>query len=277
MSLTEWHSPRVERIGGFARSFLDTFRSAHVPFLAGSIAYAAFISLLPVLVLATQVAGILGGEAFVETVVGLTEAYLSPTGQDLLANSLREATAQAGLSALSVGVLLWASLRLFRALDLAFSLLYGTAESSDLADRLFDGAVVMTAMALALCGTVLAAVLYALVPAVPYPNVVDKLLLVAYLTAVLLPVYYVFPDRDLSIGEVLPGTVVAAVGWTLLETGFQVYVSLSNSAELYGVIGGVILLVTWLYFGALTVLLGATVNVALAEGVRHGAVDPTPQ
>lgn len=276
MSLSNWRSRRVERTVGFVQSFVGTFRSAHVPFLAGSIAYAAFVSLLPLLVLAVIVAGLVGGESFVETIVGLAETYLSPTGQALLASSLEQATAQTGLSLLSVVVLLWAIVRLFRALDLAFSLLYGTTGSSDVLGQVVDGVVVLTAMLLAIAGTVLATVLFALVPALPYPGAVDKVLLVGFLTVALVPIYWVFPDRPLSIDEVLPGTVVAAVGWTVLEAGFQVYVGMSSAAELYGVIGGVILLVTWLYFGALTLLLGATVNVVLAEGVRPGSVDPSP-
>lgn len=261
---------------GFLRSFVAIFRSAHVPFLAGSIAYAAFISLLPMLVLAVLIAGVLGGDAFVGAVVGLTEAYLSPTGQDVLGDSLRQATAQVGLSLLSFVVLLWATLRLFRALDLAFSLLYDTVDETSLLSQLVDGVVVLLAMVLAFAGTLLATALIAFAPEIPTPYLTDKVVLVAFLTMTLLPVYYVFPDRDLSLRAVLPGTVLAAIGWTLLGSGFQAYVQLSSTAELYGVVGGIILLVTWLYFGALILLVGATVNVVLTEGIRPDRIDRPP-
>lgn len=277
MALTESARTRVERTVGFARALVETFRVAHVPFLAASIAYAAFVSLLPLLVLATLIASAIGGEAFVAAVMDLAGTYLSPTGQDVIVDTLERATARTSLSLLSLAVLLWAALRLFRGLDLAFSLLYGTTGESTLVGQLVDGVVVLGAMSLAVAGTVVAGVLVTLVPDVPAVGALDEFVLLGFLTATLLPIFYVFPDRPLSLGEVLPGAVVAAVGWTVLEAGFRFYVGLTSTAEIYGVVGGVILLVTWLYFGALAVLLGATVNVVLTEGVRPEPVDPRPR
>lgn len=275
MALSERSSRHVEWAVGFLQALVATFRSAHVPFLAGSIAYAAFVSLLPLLVLAVLVASAVGGEAFVDVVLGLTEAYLSPTGQDLVAGTVEQATAQTGLSVLSVAVLLWATLRLFRSLDLAFSLIYGTEERADFASQLVDGVTVLVAMGLAAGGIAATLALVTLLPDLPRVYVVEKLVLVGFLTVALFPLYYVFPDRSLSLDEVLPGTIVAAAGWTLLEIGFEVYVGLSSASELYGVVGGVILLITWLYFGAVTVLLGATVNVVLFQGSPSGP-EPVP-
>lgn len=68
--------------------------------------------------------------------------------------------------------------------------------------------------------------------------------------------------------------MVAVVGWTLLEVGFEIYVRMSSTAELYGVVG-IILLVTWLYVGALVVLFGATVNAVVTQGSPTGDGVPT--
>lgn len=276
MSLREPTVAQVRRTVGFVRRLVETFRAAHVPFLAGSIAYAAFVSLLPLLVLVVLLASAVGGEEFATAVIDLTETYLSPTGQTVIAETLERATARTGLSILSLAVLVWATLRLFRGLDLAFSLLYGTADDADFVGQVVDGIVVLSAMALAISGTVLASVLIALAPNLPYAGVLDKLLLVGFLTVTLLPIFYVFPDRPLTVGDVLPGTVVTAVGWTALQAGFTFYVGLSSTAEIYGVVGGIILLVTWLYFGALAMLVGATVNVVLTEGIQPGLIDSSP-
>ena len=270
MALSELATGRAGRTVSFLQAIAATFRTAHVSFLAASIAYSAFVSLLPLLVLLTMAASVFGGEAVVQTLLDVTATYLSPTGQRLVVGTVERAAAGTGLSVLSVLVLSWASMRLFRALDLAFSLLYGTADRTGLARQLIDGTIVLAAMLLAFAGTVVAAVLVALVPALPWLHLLQPIALVVFLTVALLPLYYVFPDRPLSVREVLPGAVVAAVGWTLLEFGFAVYVRLSSTAELYGVVGGIILLVTWLYFGALAVLLGATVNVVVSQGSPTG-------
>jgi hypothetical protein len=78
-----------------------------------------------------------------------------------------------------------------------------------------------------------------------------------------LPLYSVFPDPRVGPVEALPGAVTAALGWTLLGAGFSVYVDLAVGVVLYGVLGGIFLLVTFLYFGALIVVAGAVINVTL--------------
>jgi membrane protein len=132
---------------------------------------------------------------------------------------------------------------------------------AELFDRLADPRAAATRWYAdsALAGVALAFVEFS----IPYPTLVGTVILLLGLTVGLLPIYYVLTPTDTSIGDVLPGTVLAAVGWAVLQSVFQVYVSLSSTAELYGVIGAVILFITWLYFGSLVVLLGATVNVVL--------------
>ncbi len=275
MALSETATRRVRRTVGISRAIVDTFRSAHVPFLAASIAYAAFVSLIPLLVLLALIATAIGGEALAASIVELTASYLSPAGQDLLAETLDRARAQTGLSVLSAIVLLWATLRLFRSLDLAFSLLYGTDEQMRFVQQLLDGVLVLGAMLVAFAGTVGVTVLLALLPPIPHSEFLSTIALVGFLTVTLFPLYYVFPDRPVTVRDVLPGTVVAALGWTALEVGFGLYVQLSSTNELYGVIGGVILVITWLYFGALIVLLGATINVVVG-GYHSRDVDDIP-
>jgi membrane protein len=75
--------------------------------------------------------------------------------------------------------------------------------------------------------------------------------------------YYLFPDVDHEPRDVLPGTVLAAVGWTLLQVGFQVYASLGG--EDGNLIASILLFVTWLYFTGVVLLLGATYNAVSLE------------
>jgi YihY family inner membrane protein len=88
--------------------------------------------------------------------------------------------------------------------------------------------------------------------------------LLAGLTAVFLPLYYYLPGTGLAVRDALPGAVLAAVGWVALQAGFQVYAAGATQFSLYGVIGGILLLVTWFYFAAILILAGATVNYVLA-------------
>jgi len=89
--------------------------------------------------------------------------------------------------------------------------------------------------------------------------------LVPILVVACFPIYYLFPDTTLTVREALPGAVFAAVGWTLLTTGSQ----------LYGVIGGVLLLVTWVYFAGQLLLVGASLNAVLS-GVQDRQLQQVP-
>jgi len=47
--------------------------------------------------------------------------------------------------------------------------------------------------------------------------------------------------------------VFAAVGWTVLQIGFQLYASNAGQYEAYGAVGAVLLFVTWLYFAGIII------------------------
>lgn len=264
-----WAYPRrVDDAISLVQTVFDEMRAKDVPFMAGSIAYSAFVSLLPLLLLALLVASVLGGELMVTYVMGITGAYLSPTGQSLLTNAITRAAGRTGLSIISVVVLVWGVLKVFRGLDTAFSTLYETHSDNDFLNQIQDGIIVLIAMGAALLAVIVAAAVFALFPRLPFMRVWNPLLLIVGLTIAFLPIYFVFPDTEVSVREVLPGAVVAAVGWTGLEAIFGLYVAYSSTAELYGVVGGVVLLITWLYFGALVLLIGAVTNVVLSGRAR---------
>ncbi|GAB3699091.1 hypothetical protein GCM10028858_12780 [Halorubrum pallidum] len=231
--------------------------------MAGSIAYSAFVSLLPLVLLLVIAASVVGGESLAGRVRSATGSYLSPTGQSLLADSISQAGSQTGLSVLGIVVLLWGVFRVLRALDTAFSAIYDTQRRNDLPNQFKDGAVVLVALGAAFLAVLAAATILPFVPNIPFPGLVRSASLILALSVVFLPVFYVFPDADLSLRMALPGAVVAAIGWALLNAGFGVYVAYSSTQDLYGVIGGVILLITFLYFGALVILIGAATNVVL--------------
>ncbi len=264
----------VNRTTSVLRAVFTEFREKNISFMAGSIAYSAFVSLLPLLLLALIVASAVGGQAFADRVIEMTRQYLTPAAQGLVSSALTNASGQVGLSVIGLAALLWSVLKVFRGLDVAFSSLYHSGGKNGILDQVQDGVIVLVGIAVAVVAMIGAGALVAFLPEVPFIGALSTVLLIVALALAFLPIYYVFPDTDVSVRDVLPGTVVAAVGWTLLQWGFQLYVSFSSTNELYGALGGVILLVTWLYFGSLVLLIGAAVNVVL-EG-RSEAARPTP-
>lgn len=68
---------------------------------------------------------------------------------------------------------------------------------------------------------------------------------VVWFTIAFTPLCYVFPSIDVSLRGVIPGAVIAAVGWASLEAMFRLYFSLAGLFQAYDLLGGVLLFVTW--------------------------------
>lgn len=264
MSVTVRLRRRVENATTVGRAIVTEFQEERITFMARSVAYSAFVSLLPLLLLLLVVASLIGGESMAQSVLALTEQYLTPAAQETITGSLTQASGQFSFSLLGVAALLWGVLNVFRGLDTAFSALYRDEATEGLLDQVRDGLVVLGAILLGLVAMVGAGLAVAFLPDLPFVRLLNVLFLLVALTVVFLPMYYVFPDVSVSVREVLPGTVTAAVGFAALQALFGLYVSMAGANELYGAIGGIILLVTWLYFGSLVLLLGAALNVVLA-------------
>lgn len=251
---------------GTARSVVAHARAADVATLAAAVAYYAFVSVLPLVVVAFTLASLFAGEAVAARVLAATSGLLTDSGEAVIDSALTEGAGRGGTTLIGLAVLVWSGLRLFRGLDTAFARVYEGGEEESFLTSLVDAFLVFAASGVAVGVSVLAAGVVAVVGG-PLTIVLGPPGSVAGLTLVFLPVFYVFPNRPVTLREVVPGAVVAAVGWTLLNTVFVVYAALA-SVSAYGLIGAVLLLVTWFYLAAVIVLFGASLNVVLADRAR---------
>jgi membrane protein len=245
-----------------ARAVIHEIRTENITFMAGSIAYHAFLSLLPFLLLVLFVVSTLGDERLADALVRGMAGYLTPETVNVLVTAAQNA-GDGRLSLVGAAVLVWGTLRIFRGLDTAFSDIYESEASNPFLDQVRDGIVVFGALGVALFVVALADSFITIPSLGSADLVVRPLVSTLALAVAFLPMYYVFPDEDVTVREVLPGALVAGAGWTLLRLGFGFYVARTSATE-YGIVGAVILLITWLYFGGLMLLVGAAVNAVLA-------------
>jgi membrane protein len=252
------------------RTVSRQLRRQNITILAGSFAYHALLSLLPLLFLLFVLTGVVLDEPLAVFVVERTERYLTPGESLLVADVVTDEEGRFRASLLSVGLLLWGSLKVFRQLDAAFATVYGTKSGDSLADQVRDGAVVLFAVGSAVLAFYGVAVLFDEVHGVPLLGVAQSVLVVLGATAALFPLYLLFPNVDVTLLEVVPGTVVAGVGWTALQGLFKLYLGVTGQYEAYGVFGGFLLLALWLYLAGLLLMAGAVVN-AVVGGHLDGA------
>jgi membrane protein len=288
MSSRVLDDPRVRRARTVLEAIVTEVRSENVTFMAGSIAYHAFVSLVPFLLLALFLISRVGDETLARAFLEAIAANLTPAGAteggvlgqftELLLQAAASGTRNASISVLSLAALVWGTLRIFRGLDQAFSDIYESQSQNGFVDQIVDGVVVFGALGLALFGISAAERFIGLPSLGAADAVVRPVLSVLAVAVALLPMYYVFPDENVTVREVLPGALVAACGWTALSAVFRYYVVASSTSS-YGVVGVIILLITWLYFGGLILLVGASVNAVLSgrsEDVENIAWGATP-
>ncbi|MFO8113804.1 MAG: YihY/virulence factor BrkB family protein [Halorubrum sp.] len=260
---------------GTTRRVVDVAIDRQVTFLAAAIAYYAFVSLIPALLLLVVVATAVFGEVIAGELVTAAGDFLTPAGEDAVAAAISSAGGRTGAGVFGVVVLVWSTLKVFRGLDTAFAELYGVKQPPDFVKQLIDAASVVLAVGVGVSVMVVVGAFVAAADAVPLVETASILVLPAFLAVVFLPMYYLLPQPHIGLREALPGAAVAAVGWTLLQAGFQVYAASAGQFQVYGVIGGILLLVTWLYLAAVVVVVGGVVNVVLAgrEGPdREGGI-----
>ena len=257
---------RATQTLSIGRTLLEVVRRSPLTLLAAAIAYYAFVSLLPLSLLALSVASAIGGDALAETVISQLSGTLTPSGEELVRSALTTARGRGGATAIGLVVLLWGGLKLFRGLDVAFSMIYGTRQEVTLFTQFRNAVTALLAVGGAVGAVVVAAGLAGLVglSAAGVPTVVG---LPVVLTVAFLPLYVIFPDVDVRVRDAIPGTIFAAVGWTILSAVFQVYAATVGGSALYGVLGAVLLLVTWFYIGGIVLLLGAVLNGVLTGDV----------
>lgn len=253
----------VRRVVPVTRAVIGGIKKQNVSFMAASIAYQAFISLIPLLVLLFFLVSVLGDEGLAAEVTAMTEGFMPESGNQLLEDTIEGSVATAGTSIIGIVTLLWGSLKIFRGLDTAFSEIYASTAENSIASQIRDGLIVFGALVLALVAAAGATAVFAFFPNIPFIGLLNPLLLVVGLTVAFYPMYYFFPDVEVTKREILPGVVVAAVGWAALQALFQVYVSLSSGSTGGEALGAVILLLTWLYFGGFVLLIGAVVNATV--------------
>jgi membrane protein len=287
MSSRVLDDPRVRRARTVVEAIITEVRAENVTFMAGSIAYHAFVSLVPFLLLVLFLISQVGDDALAESFLRAITANLTPVGaaQDegvvgqftqVLLDAATSGTQNASISALSFVALIWGTLRIFRGLDQAFSDIYESEALNTFADQMIDGTIVFGALGIALFVVSAAENFVGLPTLGEADTVVRPLLSVLSIGVALFPMYYIFPDEDVTVREVIPGTLAAAAGWTALSAVFRYYVAASSTSS-YGIVGVIILLITWLYFGGLILLVGASINAVLSgrsedvENIAWGA------
>ncbi|QZY00634.1 YhjD/YihY/BrkB family envelope integrity protein [Halobaculum rubrum] len=249
-----------------AGAVVRALRAADATFMAGSLAYYSGVATLPVTVLIVAFLTRAGEGVVAAGAVTAGGELLTPRGRAFLRASLADVSERRGIVVIAGTLAAFSVVQLFRGFDRAFAAVY-RVEKRGMRSRVHD-----TAFALGVGGLGVLAVLLAAGALSLYTNesLVRGSVPVAVLllsTVALFPLFYSLPATPVSRTEVVPGTLVAAVGWTVTGAVLGAYAALGSGVGIYGVLGGLVVLVAWFYAANLLVLVGAATNAVLAGHV----------
>ncbi|OIJ22216.1 ribonuclease [Anaerobacillus alkalidiazotrophicus] len=102
-----------------------------------------------------------------------------------------------------------------------------------------------------------------------YLNRLRWILGAAIMTAVLMFIYIIAPNKKLGIKDAIYGALFATISWQLISFGFSLYIAnFNNFTATYGSLGGVIILMFWFFLSGLILVIGGEINATLYN-IRH--------
>jgi membrane protein len=258
------------------RLVLTKFFADRGTHLAAMIAYFALLSFVPMLFLALALLGLVHQASANSFFVRELTRTFPRTSVDSILTAVRAIQQNAtALGIVGGAFLLWSSLSFFSVLESAFNIVYGRQNrgflhGKALATMMMVGSLVTLFVSLVM-GSVGQEILKRYMgfqgnatSARIVAIAVSTLGLFVFLSSA----YYVLTNVDLTLRDVLPGTVAAAI---TLEASFQVlpiYVDVSKHNPVLQTLSGPAVLLVWLYVMANVIVLGAEVNWFLSHRAR---------
>jgi len=82
--------------------------------------------------------------------------------------------------------------------------------------------------------------------------------------------YRFSPNIRLNFRDALPGSILASLGWIISSSVFAWYVEhFADYTLIYGSLGGIIILLLWLYLSSVVILLGGELNAVLRDTLTY--------
>jgi membrane protein len=254
---------------------------------AASLSYYFLFALFPALLFLTALVGLVPMPDVIGQLLGYADRVLPRDAASMVRRTLDEVIAGARGSLLSVGVLaaLWGAssgmASIMGALNTAFEIRdersWWTQRAVALGLTVLCALFTLTALLLMGFGPEIGAVVARRVGLGPLFTLLWNVLqwpvvILVVLTGIAL-LNSLAPAGGRPWAWATPGAVLALLAWLLMSFGLRVYLAnFGDYNATYGSIGGVILLMLWLYWSSLALFIGAEIDAI----VERAAVEPAP-
>ena len=269
----------------------DEISGDHISVVSAGIAFYALLSIFPAIAALVSIAGLILDPADIagqlETVVGMLPPEAASILQDQVTKVAGGSQSGTGFVALfGLAVALYGAMKGVLTLIEGLNIAYDEDETRGMV-RLY-----LTALAITTCailGTAAGIALMVLLPSLvalanlpPALETAFSLLrwpLMAALAMLALAALYRFgPSRAepkwrwISVGAILATTL-----WIVGTLGFSIYVrNFGSYTETYGALGGVIVLLTWMWLSTFVILAGAELNAEIEQQTAKDTTSGAP-
>jgi membrane protein len=256
-----------------------------LPLVAAGVAFYAFLSIVPTLIAAVLIYGLVSDPSKVANQVETYASALPTSAQELLTEQMTT-LAETPRQSLGIGlvialvVALWSASNGTTNMIMAVNHAYGGDQDRGFVKRRAMGLLfTLGAIVFVLVAFALVAALPPIIDALELPGWVGILVEIARWIVLLLAVltalgvlYRWAPEHGSGRWKWLSfGALVATLIWVAVSVGFSIYVdNFGSYAETYGSLAGVVVLLLWLWLSSYAALFGAEVN---AVNESYGRTD----
>ncbi|WP_409366942.1 YihY/virulence factor BrkB family protein [Lysinibacillus sp. 38-6] len=264
---------------GFIQDLILRIQRVEISALGAQLAYFFLLSFFPLLIFLVTLLPYLNLET--TQVYSFLVNYMPDEVYRLMESTLNEVLTNRNSSLLSIGVLgtIWSASKGINALIRALNKAYDTESRVGFIDRglslVFTIALVIViavALLLPVFGQQIGHFLFSIV------NIEDEFeslwrnirwsMPPLLIFLVLMAIYWLVPNTSprLKIMGVWPGAIFSTLAWLVVTYGFSFYISnFGNYSATYGSIGGVIILMLWLYFTGMIIIFGGVLNATMQK------------
>ncbi len=262
---------KLKAVGGVLKESIRKFAADNCLTLSASISFFAMFSFFPLAMLMVSIftTAVGSSEVAMERISNIV-ANVTPVGHSIVMSWVRSVSQTKPL-AWGVGIvtLIWGARQVFNNLAFSASVIWGRSGWKDVILRQLVALILVGVVALLLLASIF------------LPAVVEKLRLEAgyaigsaLLVGVnLLPyfisfltfttIYMLTSPRYVPRKKVLLGAIAVVVTWEIAKSAFLKYIGMTQITTIYGSIGGVMILMFWVYVSAGIVLWGMEFIAAL--------------
>lgn len=262
-----------EKMKRYGKSLFGELKKDRVTGLAAQQAYYYMLALFPLLILLIAIVPYLNIDQ--QKAIDVINQMLPEESAQLLRDNVVKLVSERNGGLLTFGIIgtIWSASNGMNAFMKAINVAYDIKETrSFLKARLVSilltlGLILafVVALLLPVFGNVILNMIQTIIP-IPEPydiifQVIRWITGIAVMVAVLTGLYRIAPNKHYPFTHVFPGAIFATIVWQLISLGFSLYVSnFSNYSATYGSLGGVIVLMLWLFLTGLALVLGGEIN-----------------